>query len=86
MEHEHYELVYTSPLTDFNGNTAATLEKLYEQFNLNHPTDFMGPSLSVSDIVVLKISGAVSSHYVDSFGFAKLPQFLEPATLSPDDL
>ena len=86
VEHEHYELVYTAPLTDFNENKAAALEHLYEQFNLNHPADFKGHSLSVSDIVALKVGDTVSSHYVDSIGFAELPQFLEPTPLSPDDL
>ena len=32
----------------------------------------------------LKIDGVVSSHYVDSFGFQELPQFLELAPLVPD--
>ena len=40
------------------------------------PGDFTGHSLSVSDIVVLKQQGSVSSHYVDSVGFVQLPAFL----------
>jgi hypothetical protein len=55
-----------------------TLDKLYEQFNLNHPADFTGHSLSVSDIVALRQNGEVSCHYVDSFGFSELPSFLKP--------
>lgn len=46
------------------------------KFNTAHPQDFTGHSLSVSDIVVLRQQGAVSSHYVDSVGFAQLPAFL----------
>ena len=85
VEHEHYELVYTAPLADFNENKAAALEHLYEQFNLNHPADFKGHSMSVSDIVALKVGGTVSSHYVDSIGFTELPQFFELTPLMPDD-
>lgn len=85
VERENYELVYTAPLADFSGDKDHALNKLYEQFNINHPADFTGHSLSVSDIVALKIDGTVSSHYVDSFGFKELPQFLEPAPLVPDN-
>ena len=46
------------------------------KFNTAHPQEFTGHSLSVSDIVVLRQKGAVSSHYVDSVGFVQLPAFL----------
>ena len=54
------------------------LEDLYTKFNIQHPEDFRGHSLSVSDIVALKQNGVVSCHYVDSFGFAELPGFMRP--------
>lgn len=76
VEHHNYELIYTAPLIDFNGSQTAILDKLYEQFNINHPKDFRGHSLSVSDIIALKVGGVVSSHYVDSFGFKEQPDFL----------
>lgn len=76
IEHDNYELVYTAPLTDFSGDKDHALNKLYEQFNINHPSDFKGHSLSVSDIVALKVDGTVSSYYVDRFDFQELPQFL----------
>jgi DNA repair protein RadC len=44
--------------------------------NINHPADFKGHSLSVSDIIALKVNGSVSSYYVDSFGFKEQPHFL----------
>ena len=34
--------------------------------------------MSVSDIVALRVNGVVSSHYVDSFGFKELPEFIKP--------
>ena len=76
VDHDNYELIYTAPLNDFNGNQNHTLNKLYEQFNINHPADFKGHSLSVSDIIALKVNGVVSSYYVDSFGFKEQPHFL----------
>ena len=85
VDRANYELVYTAPLSDFNGDKDHALNKLYEQFNINHPSDFQGHSLSVSDIVALKVDDIVSSYYVDSFGFKELPQFLEPAPLVPDN-
>ena len=52
------------------------LESLYTKFNIDHPADFTGHSLSVSDIVALKTGGVVSCHYVDSVGFTELKDFL----------
>ena len=76
VEHDNYELVYTGLLPYLNGNQDHTLNKLYEQFNINHTADFKGHSLSISDIIVLKANNRVSSHYVDSFGFVEQPHFL----------
>ena len=72
---DHYEAVYSGSLPS-DGSTEARLDDLYMKFNTAHPQDFTGHSLSVSDIVVLKQQGAVSSHYVDSVGFVQLPAFL----------
>ena len=51
------------------------MERLYQTFNIDHPEDFRGHSLSVSDIVALKEQGVVSYHYVDSIGYTELPNF-----------
>ena len=72
---DHYEAVYSGSLPS-DGSTEARLDDLYMKFNTAHPQDFTGHSLSVSDIVVLKQQGAVSSHYVDSVGFVQLSAFL----------
>lgn len=77
VDRGNYDLVYTAPLTP-GQSQEETLDMLYEQFNFHHPADFTGHSLSVSDIVALRQNGAVSCHYVDSFGFAELPFFLKP--------
>ena len=72
---DHYEAVYSGALPS-DGSTEARLDDLYMKFNTAHPQDFTGHSLSVSDIVVLRQQGAVSSHYVDSVGFVQFPAFL----------
>ncbi len=77
VERDNYDLIYTDKLAD-TGSTLEKLNTLWERFNIAHPADFRGHSLSVSDIVALKQSGAVSCHYVDSFGFKELPAFLQP--------
>jgi hypothetical protein len=76
VERGNYELVYTGEL-HYPGDTYDKLNGLYQTFNINHPADFTGHSLSVSDIVALKQNGVVSCHYVDSFGFQELPAFLK---------
>ena len=72
---DHYEAVYSGALPS-DGSTEARLDDLYMKFNTAHPQDFTGHSLSVSDIVVLRQQGAVSSHYVGSVGFVRLSAFL----------
>lgn len=77
VDHGNYDLAYTAPLTG-KGNTEDRLAALWDRFNNDHPADYHRPSLSVSDIVVLKQNGVVSCHYVDSFGFQEIPAFLKP--------
>ena len=77
VDHGNYDIAYTAPLTD-KGNTEEKLAVLWDRFNNDHPADYHRPSLSVSDIVALKQNGVVSFHYVDSFGFQELPDFLKP--------
>ena len=73
-QYENYELVYTGALTK-DGNQIEKLEDLYRIFNVEHPQNFVGHSLSVSDIVALKQAGVVSYHYVDSIGYKELTNF-----------
>ena len=67
-----YDLIYAAPLTDKD-----TLDGIYERFNIQRPADFTGHSLSVSDVVVLNDGSTVKAYYVDSIGFAKLPEFFK---------
>ena len=73
-KYENYELIYTGALTQ-DGSQIDKLEDLYRIFNIEHPQDFTGHSLSISDIVALKQAGVVSYHYVDSIGYKELTNF-----------
>lgn len=82
VDRANYELVYTAPLAP-----ETSLEDIYTRFNIDHPKDFKGHSLSVSDVVVLHQNGQDAAHFVDSVGFRQVPEFLqEQKQLTPDDL
>ena len=75
---ENYELIYVGELSELQEQTQGeTLEVIYEKFNIDHPEDYRGHSLSVSDIVVLHQNGKNSAHFVDSFGFTGLSDFMQ---------
>lgn len=67
---ENYELVYTGELKE-----GMSLDDIFTEFNIDHPADFTGHSLSVSDVVVLHQDGENTSHYVDSLGYREIPEF-----------
>ena len=73
----NYEAVYTREVYP-DDDTGRILENFYYIFNDERPGDFVGHSLSVSDIVALKQDGKVSYHYCDSMGFQELPAFQKP--------
>ena len=73
----NYEAVYTREVYP-DDDTGRILENFYYIFNDERPSDFVGHSLSVSDIVALKQDGKVSYHYCDSMGFQELPAFQKP--------
>ena len=82
VDRANYELVYSAPLAP-----ETSLEDIYTRFNIDHPKDFKGHSLSVSDVVVLHQNGQDAAHYVDSFGYKNVPEFLqEQKQLTPDEL
>lgn len=77
-DRDRYTLVYT-----FEGpspeelSVPSFLNSVYNQFNNDHPDDYMGRSLSVSDVVVVRIGQELQAHYVDSYGFKELENFGE---------
>ena len=83
VDRANYELIYTAPLAP-----DTSLEDIYTRFNIDHPSDFKGHSLSVSDIVVLHQNGKDTAHYVDSIGYREVPEFFKEQgrQLTPDEL
>lgn len=83
VDRANYELIYTAPLAP-----DTSLEDIYTRFNIDHPADFKGHSLSVSDIVVLHRDGRDAAHYVDSIGYREVPEFFKEQgrQLTPDEL
>ena len=69
----NYDLIYSAPLA-----SGTSLEAIFTRFNIDHPKDFKGHSLSVSDVVVLHQNGQDTAHYVDSIGYRQTPEFLQP--------
>lgn len=81
IDREKYELLYIGDLPGKIGQKPGEiLEEIFARFNLMRPDDFTGHSLSMSDIVGLKQNGKITFHYVDSFGFPEVKNFL------PDNL
>ena len=67
----NYARIYASDL-----KPGTTLEDLYTQFNLYHPEDFRGHSMSVSDLVILNQSGETTAFFCDSIGFTDVSDFV----------
>lgn len=63
-----YDRVYDGKL-DCN-----SLETIYEKFNIDHPADCKGRSLSVSDVVEISESDTLNPgfYFVDSIGFKSI--------------
>ena len=70
---DDYRRVYTGEIGQKN-----CLEKLFEMFNLNHPSDFRGHSLSVSDVVAIKKEDYSYWYwyYCDSFGWEEITEIV----------
>ena len=66
----NYDRIYIADLAP-----GTSLEDIYTRFNVDHPKDFKGHSLSVSDVVVLHQNGQDTAHYVDSIGYKEVPEF-----------
>ena len=75
---DHYEVVYTAPLLPYK-DLGTMLEQMYEKFNIDHPADFRGHSLSVSDIIAIRQNGIVSCH-------EKRPSVLEQLKAEPPEI
>ena len=63
-----YNKIYDGEIESAFKRDEVVLDILFRQFNLNHPIDFHGHSLSVSDVVVL--NGTM--YYCDSLCWKKI--------------
>lgn len=79
LNKDDYELMYEGEVGEFRGN--ATLEALFAQFNNDRPDDFLGHSLSVSDVIVIHTDGKDTAYFCDSFGFTEMPEFFREKEL-----
>ena len=82
VERTNYEMVYTGALHQTSGKAVPELlNNIFYRFNMERPEDFYGHSLSVSDVVALKVDGVVTAHYVDRYGWQELHGFLSDQPL-----
>ena len=82
VERTNYEMVYAGALHQTTGKAVPELlNDIFYRFNMERPDDFYGHSLSVSDIVALKVDGIVTAHYVDRYGWQELHGFLSDQPL-----
>ncbi len=84
VNHSAYDLIFTAE-TNADGRTKEQiLEDIYDQFNIEHPKDFKGHSLSVSDIVVLEGGDGQTVHYCDNIGFREIEGFFTEKAVEAD--
>ena len=65
---EYYENTYEGEIETNKINEFKILEEIFTLLNVNHPEDYKGHSLSVSDIVVLN----GKKYYCDSYGWKEV--------------
>ena len=83
VDRKNYQLVYTAPL-----DKDTTLDEIYRRFNIEHPADYKGHSLSMGDIVVFRQDGKQTAYYVDEGAdYRQVPEFFaQPEKqLTPDE-
>lgn len=83
VDRKNYQLVYTAPL-----DKDTTLDEIYRRFNIEHPADYKGHSLSTGDIVVFRQDGKQAAYYVDEGAdYRQVPEFFaQPEKqLTPDE-
>ena len=76
LTHEDYDLVYSGDLRENAGDTIQQkLDMLFQKFNVDHPTDYRGRSMSTSDVVVINENGIKTPYYVQPTGYSEMPLF-----------
>ncbi|MCQ2465649.1 MAG: YodL domain-containing protein, partial [Oscillospiraceae bacterium] len=73
-----YDLKYEDSWDEVPGiSSEMKLDAIFHRFNTNHPNDFTGHSLSVSDVIVVGNDDSQTAYYVDDFGFTDFPEFFK---------
>ena len=83
VDRKNYQLIYSAPL-----DKDITLDEIYRRFNMEHPSDYKGHSLSMGDIVVFRQDGKQTAYYVDEGAdYRQVPEFFaQPEKqLTPDE-
>lgn len=83
VDRKNYQLIYSAPL-----DKGITLDEIYRRFNMEHPADYKGHSLSMGDIVVFRQDGKQTAYYVDEGAdYRQVPEFFaQPEKqLTPDE-
>ena len=83
VDRKNYQLIYSAPL-----DKDTTLDEIYRRFNMEHPSDYKGHSLSMGDIVVFRQDGKQTAYYVDEGAdYRQVPEFFaQPEKqLTPDE-
>lgn len=83
VDRKNYQLIYSAPL-----DKDITLDEIYRRFNMEHPSDYKGHSLSMGDIVVFRQDGKQTAYYVDEGAdYRQVPEFFAQLEkqLTPDE-
>ena len=83
VDRKNYQLIYSAPL-----DKDITLDEIYRRFNMEHPADYKGHSLSMGDIVVFRQDGKQTAYYVDEGAdYRQVPEFFAQLEkqLTPDE-
>ena len=83
VDRKNYQLIYSAPL-----DKDITLDEIYRRFNMEHPSDYKGHSISMGDIVVFRQDGKQTAYYVDEGAdYRQVPEFFAQLEkqLTPDE-
>lgn len=73
FNYSDYECVYEGEFNSEDRTNYEVCEALFYTLNVHIPKDYRGRSLSMSDVVELKVNGKSIFYYCDFCGFLRLP-------------
>lgn len=77
---DDYNIIYAAEVDKnswkFQNTITNILDYIFCIYNRGErPEDYYGTSVSVSDVIIVKVQGRVFAYYVDTFGFKELNDF-----------